>query len=85
MALKLAIKAVSPAGEFITVTGSVNTDGVSGVATQVKFDGLVKGTVEAIATDGKSISILGQTIQIDLLSVLHGFVDQLADGQLGKS
>ncbi|MFI0398578.1 MAG: DUF5666 domain-containing protein [Thiolinea sp.] len=71
------------AGEFITVTGSVNTDGVSGVATQVKFDGLVKGTVEAIATDGKSISILGQTIQIDLLSVLHGF-DQLADLQLGN-
>ena len=71
------------AGEFITVTGSVNTDGVSGVATQVKFDGLVKGTVEAIATDAKSISILGQTIQIDLLSVLHGF-DQLADLQLGN-
>lgn len=71
------------AGEFITVTGSVNTDGVSGVATQVKFDGLVKGIVEAIAADGKSISMLGQTIQIDLLSVLHGF-DQLADLQLGN-
>lgn len=71
------------AGEFITVTGSVNTDGISGVATQVKFDGLVKGTVEAIAADTKSISILGQTIQIDLLSVLHGF-DQLADLQSGN-
>ena len=71
------------AGEFITVTGSVNNDGVTGVATQVKFDGLVKGTVDAIVADGKSISILGQTIQIDLLSVLHGF-DQLADLQLGN-
>lgn len=71
------------AGEFITVTGTVNTDGISGVATQVKFDGLVKGTVDAIAADGKSISMLGQTIQIDLLSVLHGF-DQLADLQVGN-
>ena len=71
------------AGEFITVTGSVNNDGVTGVATQVKFDGLVKGTVDAIVADGKSISILGQTIQIDLLSVLHGF-DQLADLQVGN-
>ncbi|HPY41363.1 MAG TPA: DUF5666 domain-containing protein, partial [Thiolinea sp.] len=71
------------AGEFITVTGTVNTDGISGVATQVNFDGLVKGKVDAIAADGKSISILGQTIQIDLLSVLHGF-DLLADLQIGN-
>lgn len=71
------------AGEFITVTGSINTDGVTGIASQVTFNGLVKGTVEALATDGKTVTVLGQTIQIDLLTVLHGF-DQLADLQAGN-
>lgn len=71
------------AGEFITVTGSVNTDAVSGIATQVKFEGLVKGTVAAIAADGQSLTVLGQTIELDLLTVLHGF-DQLADLQVGN-
>ncbi|WP_298607251.1 DUF5666 domain-containing protein [uncultured Thiothrix sp.] len=71
------------AGEFITVTGSLNSDGISGIASQVKFDGLVKATVEAIAADGKSIKVLGQTVQIDLLTVLHGF-DQISDLQLGN-
>lgn len=71
------------AGEFITVTGSLNSDGINGIASQVKFDGLVKATIEAIAADGKSIQVLGQTIQIDLLTVLHGF-DQLSDLQLAK-
>ncbi len=71
------------AGEFITVTGSLNSDGISGIASQVTFDGLVKATVEAIAVDGKSIQVLGQTIQIDLLTVLHGF-NQLSDLQLAQ-
>lgn len=71
------------AGEFISVTGSLNTDGISGIASQVKFDGLVKGTVEAVDTDAKTVKVLGQRIQIDLLSVLHGF-DQLADVQVGN-
>lgn len=71
------------AGEFITVTGSVNTDGVSGIATQVSFEGLVTGVVEALAADGQSLTILGQTVELDLLTVLHGF-DQLADLQLGN-
>lgn len=69
------------AGEFITVTGSLNADGVSGIASQVNFAGLVKGTVESVAA--KSMTVLGQTIQIDLLSVLHGF-DQLSDLQAGN-
>lgn len=71
------------AGEFITVTGSLNSDGIGGIASQVTFDGLVKATVEAIAVDGKSIQVLGQTIYIDLLTVLHGF-NQLSDLQLAQ-
>ncbi|MFM2320400.1 MAG: hypothetical protein RLZZ215_3021 [Pseudomonadota bacterium] len=73
------------AGEFITVTGSVNTDGVSGIATQVSFDSLVKGVVEAITAEGQnqSLNVLGQTVELDLLTVLHGF-DQLTDLQLGN-
>jgi hypothetical protein len=71
------------AGEFITVTGSLNADGVSGIATQVSFDGLLKGTVESIASDGKTVTVLGQTVQIDLLTVLHG-LDQLTDLQVGN-
>lgn len=80
---KVSDQASFAAGEFISVTGSVNADGVNGIASQVKFDGLVKGTVDAIAADGKSITLLGQTVQIDLLTVLHGF-DQLADLLVGN-
>ncbi|WP_020396924.1 DUF5666 domain-containing protein [Thiolinea disciformis] len=70
-------------GEFVTVSGSVNMDGMTGVATKVEFDGLVSGAISAFGTNGKTLSVLGQTIYVDLFTVLHGF-DQLSDLRLGN-
>lgn len=71
------------AGEFVTVTGFVNVDGSTGVASKVEFDDLVLGEVAALGTSGKTVSVLGQNVQIDSLSVLHGF-EQLSDLQIGN-
>lgn len=71
------------AGEFVTVTGTVGSDGVNGIAERVVFDSLLKGEVTAVSTDGNSLVVLGQTVQTDLLTVLHGFT-QLGSLQLGN-
>lgn len=61
-------------GEVVTIQGSVNTDGVSGVASSVEFDDLLEGIVSQASTDGTTLQILGQTISTDARTLLHGFV-----------
>lgn len=60
-------------GEVVTVKGSVNADGVSGVASSVEFDDLLEGIVSQTSTDGTTLQILGQTVSTDARTVLHGF------------
>jgi hypothetical protein len=70
-------------GEVVTITGSVNTDGVSGTAQTVEFKDVLEGTVSQVSTDGSTIEVLGQTIHADALTVFHGF-GLLSDLQLGN-
>ena len=70
-------------GEVVTITGSVNTDGVSGTAQTVEFNDVLEGTVSQVSTDGSTIEVLGQTIHADALTVFHGF-GLLSDLQLGN-
>lgn len=60
-------------GEYVTVTGDVNADGVSGTASKVTFENSVEGPVTAVSTDGVSCEILGQKVRTDRLTVLIGF------------
>jgi len=61
-------------GETVTIGGSVNADGVSGVANSVVFKDALEGTVTAASSDGVMIIVMGQTVLTDALTVFHGFV-----------
>ena len=62
-------------GEVVTIKGTVNADGITGTATSVVFSDIVDGpvTVKAplLAT---SLEVLGQTVHINDLTILHGFI-----------
>jgi hypothetical protein len=51
-------------GEVVTVTGSVNSDGKTGTATQVTFSGEVAGPITRIDTAGGTFVVLGQTVRV---------------------
>ncbi|MGB0848831.1 MAG: DUF5666 domain-containing protein [Thiolinea sp.] len=70
-------------GEVVTIKGSVNADGVSGVANSVEFDDLLEGTVSQASSDGNTLQVLGQTVMTDARTVLHGFA-LLTDLQAGN-
>jgi hypothetical protein len=50
-------------GQVVTVTGSVNSDGTTGTATQVTFSGEVAGPITGIDTTGGTFVVLGQTVR----------------------
>jgi hypothetical protein len=60
-------------GEYVTVNGTVNADGITGTATEVVFNNELEGPVTLASTDGLSIEIMGQTVHTNLLTVFHGF------------
>lgn len=70
-------------GEVVTIKGSVNADGISGIASSVEFDDLLEGTVSQTSTDGTTLQVLGQTVSTDARTVLHGFA-ALTDLQAGN-
>ena len=51
-------------GEVVTVTGSVNSDGKTGTATQVTFSSDVAGPITRIDTAGGTFVVLGQTVRV---------------------
>jgi len=52
------------AGQVVTIKGSVNDDGVTGTATEVSFDGDVRGPVAQIDLTNNTAVILGQTVRV---------------------
>jgi hypothetical protein len=70
-------------GEFVTVTGAPADDGSSSIATQVSFDSLLVGEVTAPSRDNLSVTVMGQSVNVDNLSVLHGLT-QLSELQVGN-
>jgi hypothetical protein len=65
-------------GEYVTVKGTINADGVTGTASEVAFTNELEGTVTAATQDGIHIDIMGQVIRVNALTVFHGFT-QLAE------
>ncbi len=70
-------------GEFVTVTGVPAEDGSTSIATQVSFESLLVGEVTALSSDNVSLTVMGQTVTTDDLTVLHGFT-QLSALQRGN-
>jgi len=51
-------------GEVVSVTGSVNSDGKTGTATQVTFSSDVAGPITGIDIAGGTFVVLGQTVHV---------------------
>ncbi len=52
-------------GQVVTISGSIDDNGVDGSADSVNFDDNVKGPVQSIDTAMSRIVVLGQTVQIN--------------------
>lgn len=64
-------------GMVVTLAGSVNADGVTGIATSIDYADELEGIVTAvnIATDGTgTLTIMGQTVTIDAATVFESDV-----------
>ena len=64
-------------GMVVTLEGSVNDDGVTGVATSINYADELEGIVSAvnIATDGTgTLTVMGQTVTIDAATVFESDV-----------
>lgn len=71
-------------GEYVTVEGTVNADGVTGTASKVSYSTLLEGPVSAVDLDTEIITVLGQAIHLDALTVRIGFsfLDELQLGNM---
>lgn len=65
-------------GEIVTIRGSVNADGVSGIADSVEFDDVLEGTISQVNADGTTIHVLGETVLTDSRTISHGFATPAA-------
>lgn len=65
-------------GEYVTVQGTVNADGVTGTASSVVYSSALKGAVTAVSTDATTLEVLGQSVRTHALTVFSGF-SQLSD------
>ena len=56
-------------GMIVEIEGTVNDDGVTGSANEVRFDDSVEGPVDAIDLTTRQLQVLGQTVQVDDLTI----------------
>lgn len=70
-------------GEIVTVSGSVNTDRVTGKADRVVFNDALEGTVTSVSSAANELQVLGQRVKVSSLTIFHGFA-LLADLQPGN-
>lgn len=70
-------------GMVVRVRGSINADGVSGVANQIVAEAELRGPVQLV-NDASSLLVLGQVVQAGPLVVLEGMtaVTELMPGDL---
>ncbi len=52
-------------GQLVTVRGVEDASGTTGIATSVAFTGDVIGPVSGLDATGRSLTVLGQTVQVD--------------------
>jgi len=64
-------------GMVVTVTGTVNADGVSGSATHIEYDDELEGIVESTSIDLDGVGsmvVMGQTVNIDISTIFESEV-----------
>lgn len=52
-------------GQIVTVSGRINSDGLSGTANSIRFDANLVGPVESLDASGKQLTVLGQSVTTD--------------------
>lgn len=67
-------------GEIVRINGTIDSNKTTGTANEVIFTDLLEGVVTSVAS-GKSIEVLGQKVNTNSLTVLHGF-NKLSDLKL---
>jgi hypothetical protein len=74
-------------GQVVTVTGSVNSDGTTGTATQVTFSGDVAGPITQIDTAGGTFVVLDQTVRVSGSTLFDNNIQpaSIAGLQVGNS
>jgi hypothetical protein len=57
-------------GQIVTISGTVSSDGKTGTATQVMFNGDVRGPIASINIDANTFVVLGQTVKVTTATLL---------------
>lgn len=65
-----ATEAQLGAGQVVDINGSVNSDGKTGTATKVTFNGDVVGPLTQVTTSTSTFLVLGQTVQLTASTIL---------------
>ena len=65
-------------GWVVTVQGMLNADGMSGIASSIDYSSNIRGLVEDVNLDARTISVLGQTVRVPAGVIIQGFTS-LAD------
>jgi hypothetical protein len=74
-----ATEAQLQVGEVVTIKGTVNPDGTTGVATQVSYSADLRGPVSQVDTTAGTFTVLGQLVRISDDTV---FDDSLPSGSI---
>jgi hypothetical protein len=69
-----ATEAQLSSGQIVDINGSVNSDGKTGTATQVTFNGDVLGPVTQVDTSASTFIVLGQTVRITASTLLDSSI-----------
>ena len=72
-------------GMVVTVTGTVNADGVTGIAKHVEFDDELEGIVSAntVGTDGTgTMTVMGQTIMVKSTTIFESDIAGISSADL---
>ena len=69
-------------GELVTIQGTLLQDRLQGQASSVSYQTQLSDVVTQASLDGVTLEVLGQTVRVTSLSVLHGFsqLQQLQPG-----
>jgi len=72
-------------GMVVTVDGTFNDDGLTGVAVNVEFDDLLEGIVDYVDPLSNTLFVLGQTVSVSSLTIYNSVSDKNSDGMIDVS
>ncbi|MBX3620757.1 MAG: hypothetical protein KF891_12340 [Rhizobacter sp.] len=70
-------------GMVVDVTGRVADDGLTGTATRLRYESVLRGTLDAVSPSTQTLQVLGQPVSVDDTTVFDGVdgLDALTVGE----